>query len=148
MSPALVGQGSWLAAASPFLSATPELEIAAILLSWELLGPDVAIARLLAAVVLALVVALAIARVARKLPRPADLGGDDAAADPRPSSFVGRLRHAARAGLGEAVDETAAWILLGLGIAAFLTPLLDPGALAELGSGIGVPLAALAGMPL
>ncbi|MGA1608873.1 MAG: permease [Planctomycetota bacterium] len=59
-----------------------------------------------------------------------------------------RSRRARHTGLVEAVDETSAWILLGLGAAAFLTPLLDPTALAGVPSLVAVPAAALLGMPL
>ena len=51
-------------------------------------------------------------------------------------------------GFGEAVDGTAAWILIGIGIAAWLLPNLDPDWLAELPRGLEVPIAALMGLPI
>jgi uncharacterized membrane protein YraQ (UPF0718 family) len=142
----LIRQGAGLAAGIAFLIATPELEFAAILLTWELLGGEIALARVGAAAVLALVVAVAVARISRDV----DGAAGELLEPPVPPApgLRDRLGRALRSGFGEAVDETAAWILLGLALAAFLTPLLDPGALAGVSSWIGVPLAAVLGMPL
>jgi uncharacterized membrane protein YraQ (UPF0718 family) len=140
----LVRRGAGVAAGIAFLIATPELEFAAILLTWNLLGPDIAIARIATAALLALGVAVAVARFA-----PAsEPSADEAPVDDRPSGLGPRLRRALHTGLVEAVDETSAWILLGLGVAAFLTPLLDPTALSGVSSLVAVPAAALLGMPL
>jgi uncharacterized membrane protein YraQ (UPF0718 family) len=142
----LIRRGAGIAAGIAFLIATPELEFAAILLTWNLLGPEVAAARVVTAALLALGVAVAVARFA---PRAAPgTGPTEEPVDERPVGFGPRIRRALHTGLVEAVDETSAWILLGLGAAAFLTPLLDPTALAGVPSLIAVPAAALVGMPL
>ncbi|MDA0375535.1 MAG: permease [Planctomycetota bacterium] len=140
----LVRRGAGVAAGIAFLVATPELEFAAILLTWNLLGPDIAIARTATAALLALGVAVAVARCA---PATAE-AADTPSIDERPLGLGPRVRRALHTGFIEAVDETSAWILLGLGVAAFLTPLLDPSALAGVPSLVAVPAAALLGMPL
>lgn len=141
----LVARGASVAGGIAFLVATPELEIAALLLTWQLLGGEFAAVRLIAAAVLALGAALFVARIApRREPSTQGLG----AAASKPTGLGPRLRFALRAGFRESVDETAPWIVVGLGLAALLTPWLDPGALAGLPSVVAVPLAALIGMPL
>lgn len=138
----LIGKGAPMAAAIAFLVATPELEIAAILLSWQLLGPDIAIARVLTAAALAFLVALVVHRVARSRMRKAPVPGGASIAPQR------SVRGVLRAGFVSAVDDTGSWIVAGLALAAILTPYLDPAMVASLPAGIDVPVAALIGMPL
>lgn len=150
----LVQKGAAVAAAMAFLIATPELEIAAVFLTWELMGPDVAVARVAMAAVLALAVALLVARWAPPMaPASGDScchGGDpdredlDEEPPPQPS----RWRTILWTGFGDGVDNTGAWILIGLGISAYLVPYVDPVWLARLPAGIDVPAAALLGLPL
>lgn len=146
----LVRRGSSPIAGIAFLIATPEIEIAAILLSLQLLGPELAVGRVVSAGLLAVLAALAVARFARPAPLPAEeekkscCATEAAAAPPRP----GRLRAIWKAGFVNAVDETSTWILVGLGIAAILAPHLDPSWLGSLPSLAAVPLAAAIGMPL
>ncbi|MGA0869556.1 MAG: permease, partial [Planctomycetota bacterium] len=111
-----------------------------------MLGPEVAAARVVTAALLALGVAVAVAGRAPGASAEADAAQPPI--DERPVGFGPRIRRALHTGLVEAVDETSAWILLGLGAAAFLTPLLDPTALAGVPSLVAVPAAALLGMPL
>jgi uncharacterized membrane protein YraQ (UPF0718 family) len=141
----LVQRGARTPAAIAFLVATPELEIAALLLTWQMLGPSFAIARIAAAVGLALIAAVVTSRVAKPV-EPLPFAGLE---EDRPiGGLFPKLRAGMRNGFGESVDETAPWILVGLGLAALLTPLLDPGALRALPSLAAVPLAALIGMPV
>jgi len=139
----LVRKGASLAGALAFLVATPELEIAAILLSFRLLGPEVTILRVAAAGVLALGTALLVHRIAgrRAAPQP-EIPPDHQPA--RRRSLVEVLRY----GFVDAVEDTGSWLLAGLGIAAVLTPHLDPSMLHALPPGLEVPIAALLGMPL
>lgn len=145
----LVAKGASLAGGIAFLVATPELEIAAILLSFRLLGTEVAIARIVCAGLLAVLVALLVHRVAtRRLAnsgasRVPDPAPTDAAAKPKRS-----LLDAVRYGFVDAVDDTGSWLLAGLGLAAILTPYLDADLLSSLPGGIDVPIAALLGLPL
>jgi uncharacterized membrane protein YraQ (UPF0718 family)/zinc transporter ZupT len=143
----LVTQGASMSAAIAFLIATPELEIAATLLTWKLIGPEFTLVRLVAAAVLALVVGMLIGTIVKPW---ASLGGEhghEAVEPPRPS-LGARLGEALRFGYGKAVDHTAAWILVGLGLAALLMPHLDPAGIAHLPRWADVPMAALLGLPL
>ncbi|MAG58457.1 MAG: hypothetical protein CMJ83_19390 [Planctomycetes bacterium] len=140
----LVLKGAPVAAALAFLVATPELEVAAFLLTYELMGAPMAVARVGAAAAIALFVGWIVGRRARP---PADaVTGDEVA--PAASRRPGVIGRALRFGLTEAVDHTAAWILLGLGVAALLSPYLSPDWAAGLWPGADVLVAALLGLPL
>ena len=139
----LVKKGASLAGGIAFLIATPELEIAAIFLSFTLLGPEVAIARVASAGLLALLTALLVNRIAG--PQPATPPGGAQVDIARPQrSLIGALRY----GFVDAVEDTGSWLLAGLGIAAILTPHLNPDLLRSLPAGVDVPIAALLGLPL
>lgn len=142
----LTKKGASLAGGIAFLVATPELEIAAILLSFSLLGPEVAIARVAAAGVLAIITALIVHRVGNQRPH-AETGHDHAhdVASERPPRT---LRAALRYGFVDAVGDTGSWLLAGLGLAAILTPYLDPAMVKALPAGLDVPAAALLGLPI
>ena len=142
----LVARGAAIAAGVAFLIATPELEIAAVLMTWQLLGSDVAIARIVAAALLALIVGMTVHFAVR-----GRVVGDagDSLEDEKPVGSLGeRMRGAMRVGLVDMVDQTAPWILVGLGVSAMLAPYLDPETFAALPPGLDVPLAAALGMPL
>ncbi len=143
----LIRQGTAMAAAIAFLVATPELELAAIMLTWKLMGGEVAIARILMAAVLALGVGVLVASFAKsnsKSVAPAD----NCLPEPSTGSLGERLRAALRFGFGPAVDNTATWILMGLLLSAVLMPYIDRSLFASLPAGIDVPIAALLGLPL
>jgi len=136
----LVRRGVPIAAGIAFLIATPELGLDAIALSWPLLGPSLAIARLVAAGAVALGAALIVARFSTRRPAtPPEL--PEAAT--RPS-----LGEALRFGLVEMFDHTMPWIVFGLVVAALSEPLWQAPILREMPSWIQVPLLALIGMPL
>ena len=143
----LIRQGTALAAALAFLVATPELELAAVMLTWRLMGGEVALVRVGMAAVLALGTGMLVASLA-KAQRP--VTADDAGAMPEASTgtFTERLRKALRFGFGPAVDNTATWILMGLLLSAVLMPYVDRAWIASLPAGIDVPIAALIGLPL
>ena len=145
----LIKQGAAVAAAIAFLVATPELELAAVMLTWQLMGGEVALVRAGMAAVLALAVGVLVASFARPEKRAAD--EDDsccAAPEPRTSGLAARLAGAVRFGFGPAVDSTATWILTGLLLSAMLMPYVDRDWIASLPAGIDVPIAALIGLPL
>lgn len=158
----LIRSGASLAAATAFLIATPELEIAAVLLTVQLIGPEFALARVLAAALLALLVGILMARAARKGPSAplaqefepdacegGSCGSQSCEAEERPAfGLAARLRKVWHEGFVEMVDHTAAWILVGLGVSALLVPYLDTSFLSQLPFGLDVPLAALLGLPL
>ncbi len=139
----LVTQGVPLSAALAFLVATPELGLDAILLSWPLLGADMAIARVAAAAVLALVVGRLLAR----------FGGNGSEAVELPPEepdgpWFERLKEAFRVGVVDLFDSTGPWILLGLVIAAVAAPILGEDIVHAVPRWLEVPLFAILGMPV
>lgn len=138
----LVDKGAPAAAALAFFVATPEIGIDAILLSIPLLGGQLTLARVLAAAFVALMAGWLIGRLAGA-PKP--IRTDEASSPATPA--LQRLREGLRAGFGGLVDNTAAWILVGLGIAAVGTGWIDAKWLAALPAGLDVPLLALLGIP-
>ena len=149
----LIQKGAAIAAAIAFLVATPELELAAVMLTWQLMGGEVALVRAAMAAALALGVGVLVASLARPKPRSASTAaeGDDASccAPDAPKGSIGqRILSAVKFGYGPAVDSTATWILTGLLLSAMLMPYVDPDWIASLPPGIDVPIAALIGLPL
>ncbi|MEE9127008.1 MAG: permease, partial [Planctomycetota bacterium] len=142
----LIVRGSAVTAAVAFLIATPELEIAAILLTFQLMGTEIAVARVLAAAVLAIVVGVFIGALAPSAQTQEQAQLPDELADTPPAG--NRFWSMLRFGYGDAVDNTAAWIVLGIGLSAMLAPHLTQEFFASLTPGIDVPLAALLGLPL
>jgi uncharacterized membrane protein YraQ (UPF0718 family) len=143
----LVRQKASLAAALAFLVATPELEITAVLLTWQLMGSQVALTRIAMAALLALLVGLVVGSLAERS-RPADNEPPGSMPEPPHGTFGQRLSTALRFGYGPAVDNTATWILTGLLLSALIVPYVDREWLATLPAGIDVPIAALIGLPL
>ncbi|MBL9078743.1 MAG: permease [Planctomycetes bacterium] len=143
----LIRQGAAMAAAIAFLVATPELELAAVMLTWQLMGGEVALVRVLMAAALALAVGVLVGSLARAAtPTPDAPAG--AMPEPNAGPLGARLRGALRFGFGPAVDNTATWILTGLLLSALLMPYIDREWIASLPPGIDVPIAAALGLPL
>lgn len=142
----LIRQGATLAAAIAFLVATPELELAAVTLTWQLMGTEVALVRIGMAAVLALAVGMLVGSLAPRQTAPAGDGG--AMPEPATGGIGQRLWAALRFGFGPAVDNTATWILTGILLSALLMPYVDRAWIAKLPPGIDVPIAALIGLPL
>jgi uncharacterized protein len=140
----LVQQGVPGPAALSFLVSAPELSVTAVFLSVSLLGLEITLARALAAALLALAVGLLVGTRARLAP------GQELRVEPsRAKAPLGaRMTAGLRYGLGDMVDATAPWILVGLGLAALLEPVLSTGRLAGMSGALEVPLFALIGMPL
>ncbi len=139
----LIQRGAPPAAAMAFLVATPELGIDAILLSIPLLGPQVTMLRLATAALVALLVGWWVGgrlKAAARAPESTAAPGDG-------PGTLHRLVAALRTGTGEVVDHTAPWILLGLGVAALVTPFLESGWLGGLPPVADVLLFALLGFP-
>ena len=113
----LVKCGAPPAAAMAFLVATPEIGIEAIVLSVPFLGVKLTVVRLVAAGLVALGVGWLVGRGLR--PREMSPEGLDS----RPWGMgLQRLRSALRFGLVEIVDAVGAWLLVGLAVAALITP--------------------------
>lgn len=140
----LVRAGVPAAAAMAFLVAAPAIGLDAVLISFPLLGTHLAIARVLAAALVALFVGAAIGgRVAahgHAHAVPAE------SRDDRP--FAARLKSGLAFGLGELFDHVAPWIVAGLFLASLIEPLVDAGWLASFPRSIEVPLLAALGIPL
>jgi hypothetical protein len=116
-----------------------------VLLTWKLLGGELALVRIGAAALLALGVGMLVGRyAARTVPaqEPPQL------APVAKGSVPARLRAALQFGFGPAVDNVAPWILMGLLLSALLVPFVDHEWLARLPAGIEVPMAALLGLPI
>lgn len=146
----LIQKGAAVAAAVAFLVATPELELAAVMLTWQLMGGEVALVRVGMAAALALAVGVLVASFApaRRADTPGDAEDCCAPSGEPPRGLPGRVAAAARFGFGPAVDSTATWILTGLLLSAMLTPYVDREWIASLPTGLDVPVAALIGLPL
>ncbi|CAM2063731.1 Permease [Sulfidibacter corallicola] len=142
----LIRKGAPPAAALAFLIATPELGIDAILVSLPLLGETMTGLRILAAALVALIVGTLIGHIVSKRTDP--LEGAGAIADEDHRTWREKLKFGLIHGMGELVDHTAPWILMGLLLAAAIHPWLGSGVLASLPAGWEVALFALLGMPL
>lgn len=142
----LVKRGVPAAAGLAFLVATPELGLDAVLLSLPLLGPEMTIARVLAAAIVALLVGWWVGGYADRLAGEQPENVDDTS-NTEDLTRLQKLREGLRVGLVDVVDDTAPWILFGLVLAALLTPWLDPATLTAIPPIVQVALFALLGMP-
>lgn len=140
----LVVAGVPATAAMAFLVATPELSLDAILISLPLLGGEFTVVRVAAAAAVALCTGWLVGPFARTLVRGRSAQADDADIQP-----VGqRLRRGLAQGLGEVVDTTAPWILVGLAMAAVAHTLVGGRWDAIVPAGFEVEFFALLGMPV
>jgi hypothetical protein len=127
-----------------FLVATPEIGLDAVILSIPLLGVPFTCLRVVAAALVALFIGIIVGRLAK----PVASGSVETTVDvpPKPS-FVVRMRDGLKLGLGEVVDHTGPWILLGLGVAAAAAPLVEGGWMGDIVPAAQVVLFALVGVP-
>ncbi|MBX3229467.1 MAG: permease [Labilithrix sp.] len=139
-------RGAPRAAALTLLVAAPEIGLATMLLSWSLLGGQLALVRGAAAVVTAIAVGYGVTRVVR----------DDAEADAPPpiatlpptGALRARIWAGLRYGLGDTVDHTSPWIMIGLALGAFAEPLLDADTVGRVSSHLEVVVFAALGLPM
>lgn len=117
----LARRGVPAAAAFAFLLATPELGIDAILISIPLLGTDLTMVRLGAVIVFTTIVVAAILYLIPK----EDLILEEIVVEEN-KSLSERLIHGITFGLISLVENTGAWILAGILIAALMDPLISP----------------------
>lgn len=153
----LVRRGAPATAAMAFLIATPELGLDAVLISIPLLGGEMTIARVVAAAVVALAVGVIVGRTVPRMAKHAadgseaccedDCDAEGSAPSDASRSLAARGARSVRIGFGEVVDQTAAWILFGLALAAIVQPLLQAEWIAALPSLWVVPIFALLGLP-
>ena len=127
-----------------FLIATPELSLDAVLITLPLLGGEFTVARVAAAAAVALGTGWFVGRFASRLvPQGAAAAGDGA----KPP-LASRLRTGLSQGLGEVVDSTAPWIIVGLALAALVHGLVGPRWSELVPPGFEVEIMALVGMPV
>ena len=143
----LVVQGVPATAAMAFLVATPELSLDAVLISVPLLGGEFTVARVVCAAAVALGVGWGLGRLVGPSPLAnSSTGHGDG--DERPG-LAARIRDGLTTGLGEVVDATGPWIILGLALAAFMHPLLDSNWTDVFPNGVGeIEFFAILGMPV
>ena len=122
----LVSRGVPATAAIAFLVAKPELGIDAMLISLPLLGVKLSVARLLAAVCVALLIALVLGQ---KVP---NLRNDVEHQTTERIPLAKRLHDGLKYGFGPLVDHTIPWMIVGIAIAAYAEPLMDPKAISGL----------------
>lgn len=131
-------------AAMAFLIATPELSLDAILISLPLLGGEFTVARVAAAAAVALGTGWFVGRFASRLVPQ----GQAAATEGGRPPVISRLRTGLSQGLGEVVDSTAPWILVGLALAALAHDLMGSRWSELVPPGFEVEIMALVGMPV
>lgn len=141
----LVTQSVPATAAMAFLVATPELGLDAILISLPLLGAEMTVIRVVAAVFVALVIGWTVGRLAEWGRR--ELAPVQSQERGPREPWLSRVRAGLAYGFGEIVDHTGPWLILGIAIAALVAPLLSEDWLTHLPWGVDVVIFALLGMP-
>ena len=140
----LMKRGVPPAAAIAFLIATPELGFDSILLSFPLLGWQIALVRFLTAIVLAIVAGTFVGWLTRNDEPVADV---EVTAEDTPVETRGRVVRV-WGGFVESLDELGPWILAGLAVAGVAYPLLDPTIVERVPAFAQVPLFSLIGAPI
>ena len=144
----LVEKGVPPAAALGFLIATPELGIDAFLLSFPLLGADLAITRLVVAAAVAILTGWLISGFfERKESKPQKQVTVDEEVEDL-GSFRDKIHNSLRFGFGEFVDDILPWVILGVGIATVAEPVMEAAAFGSIPDFLEVPLFALIGIPV
>ncbi|MGE3165771.1 MAG: permease [Planctomycetota bacterium] len=144
----LVLRGAPVAAATALLVAAPELGIDAVLISLPLLGGSFTIARVAAAAIVALAIGWYLGRWSQRNPTPPAEPTEHEVEPAAPQTLTERLRHGLQIGLGEMVDHTGPWVLLGLIVAAGAQPILEGDWFGAIPHWLEVPIFALLGMPV
>jgi len=162
--PAAVGlrkDGASKGATVSFLIATPETGPDSVAISYALLGPIMAVARPVTAILSAIVSGLLtnIFILGEKQTTPVETqapacasGCSDHCSVEKPrqqGALAARAWDGVRYGFTEILDDIALWLAIGLVIAGVLSALVEPKALGAYGSGIGAMLVMLAvGVPI
>lgn len=149
----LVQRGMPQAAALAFLIATPEVGLTALFVSVPLLGAEATLVRVGAAATLAVFVAYTLTRLWPQPQRmaavaPTCCGHDQGHQHATTTAPVPRWRRALRIGLVDLVDDTAAWIVAGILLAAAIMPYAQSVLWADLPNGLEVVIFALLGLPM
>jgi hypothetical protein len=141
----LVHQGVTLSAAMSFLVATPELSFDAVMITLPVLGGEFTVVRIVCVVVVALAMGWGMGKLAG-VAKPVPLSQGSIQGEGT-TDYWPRFKKGMRSGLGEVVDSTAPWIIVGLAIAALMAPLLEGKWLAHIPPSAEVGLFALLGIP-
>ena len=139
-----------------FLIGTPGIGIDSLTISYALLGPFMALARGLGAVLTAIVTGLLVGRTRDTTAPPAPAAsscgcssGCSGEAGAAPVSLPRRLAAGLRYAFSDILDDISLWLLTGLLVAGALIALVPPQQLAGLGSGLGAMLVmAVIGIPM
>lgn len=147
----LIQRGLPQAAALAFLIATPEIGLTALFVSLPLLGVEVTLLRIGAAALLAVTVAWTLARLVPVAAPSSTVAAGCSHCDThghaiRPATH--RLRRALHSGLIDLVDDTAAWIVAGLALAAAASPFVHVLMGMQLPDAVQVLLFAVLGIPV
>jgi len=142
----MVARGAPRAAALTLLVAAPEIGLATFLVSWSLLGGTMTLVRGGAAVLTALAIGYGVTRLGRRPVRFDAPAPEPSIAPQQP--LLTRIWSGVRYGLGDTVDHTSPWLMIGLALAAFAEPLLDGEAVARVSPWIEVPVFAVLGVPM
>jgi uncharacterized membrane protein YraQ (UPF0718 family)/zinc transporter ZupT len=142
----MLARGAPRAAALTLLVAAPELGLATFLVSWTLLGGTMTVVRGIAAVLTAVAVGYGVTLLGRRPVR--DTAPVPAPSIMPPQSWTKRLWSGVRYGLGDTVDHTTPWIMVGLAIAAFAEPLIDGDTAFGVAPSLEVILFAVLGIPM
>jgi uncharacterized membrane protein YraQ (UPF0718 family) len=131
-----------------FLVATPELGFDAVFLSMSLLGTELTLLRVGAAALVALLVGWIVGGwTARHTTATEPVEEGSCCSTEAKRSIGGRLRDGLKIGLGEVVDHTGPWIILGIALASLIGPLIEDDWLTTVPLYVQVPLFALIGIP-
>ena len=139
-----------------FLIGTPGIGIDSLTISYALLGPFMALARGVSAVLTAIVTGLLVGRTRDTAAPPAPAAsscgcnsGCSGEARAAPVSLPQRLAAGLRYAFSDILDDISLWLLTGLLVAGALIALVPPQQLAGLGSGLGAMLVmAVIGIPM
>ncbi|WP_253450621.1 SO_0444 family Cu/Zn efflux transporter [Halomonas sp. Y3] len=140
-----------------FLIGTPGIGIDSMAITYALLGPFMALARGLGAVLTAIATGLLVERTRDTTPPPAPAtsscgcssGCSGEAKKAASASLPRRLAAGLRYAFSDILDDISRWLLIGLLVAGALIALVPPDTLATLGSGpLAMLLMALIGIPM
>ena len=138
-----------------FLIGTPGVGVDSLAISYALLGPLMAVARALGAIVTAITTGLLVGRTHAATPTgPSRCGGccgtqDMCATPPEPERLPARLAAGLRYAFGDVLDDIRLWLVVGLLVAGALLALIPPATLAAWGSGLPAMLVmAVIGIPM
>lgn len=136
--------GASKGATTSFLIATPQTGVDSIAATYSLLGPAMAVARPVAALLCAIVGGSVVSRVDSENPAEADADAhcdcNSPSADDRPRGFPAKLRRALRYGFVDMIQHVGKWLVIGLVVAALITVLVPDDLLVGLSR---YPLAAM-----